>query len=321
MRTLLLFIVPPVAGAIIAYVTNVIAIKMLFRPLKEIRIFGIRLPFTPGILPKQRGRLAQSIGGMVERELLTPEILRQRLAKDEVRERIKETLSQFTENLLYKTPGELLTVHENILSEKTYSAIEKLYPVVFASVMKFISRDEIRRELESRGRVILRNIILKLNVFQRFFLSAAQYDQTLREKMPEIIDDLANNAEILLQDEKVKRILIKTASDSFCRMITGNNEKLGLLLNFSDEDKKALDDFLFQYLMNAADRQIENLLVSINIKALVSERIDSLDMLRVERIILDVMSDQFKWIHIFGGILGFFIGTFQALFSFFMRVI
>ena len=49
MNTIVLFVVPPIAGAIIAYITNVIAIKMLFRPLNEIRVFGIRVPFTPGI--------------------------------------------------------------------------------------------------------------------------------------------------------------------------------------------------------------------------------------------------------------------------------
>ncbi|MDR1636833.1 MAG: DUF445 family protein, partial [Treponema sp.] len=67
------WLVPPLAGAFIGFLTNVLAIRMLFRPLKELRIFGIRLPFTPGILPRERRRLADSIGRMVERELLTPE--------------------------------------------------------------------------------------------------------------------------------------------------------------------------------------------------------------------------------------------------------
>jgi uncharacterized membrane protein YheB (UPF0754 family) len=185
--------------------------------------------------------------------------------------------------------------------------------------MDFLRRKEIRYELESRGRVLLRNIFLKLNTFQRFFLSAAQYDLTLQEKMPEIIEDLTNNAEILLQDNKVKKILTETAAASFCRMLVSQNEKTGSLFNISRENKMELDNFLFGKLMNEADGQIENILESINVKALVSDRIDSLDMLRVEKIILDVMADQFKWINIFGGILGFFIGLFQALFSFFLR--
>lgn len=319
MRMIILVCIPPVAGAIIGFVTNAIAIKMLFRPLKEIRLFGIRAPFTPGILPRQRKRLAQSIGGMVERELLTPEILRQRLGRDDVREKVKRTLSLFTENFVNNSPNKLLSVHEKLISEKLLAAIKKMYPVFSVSVMDFLHRREIRCELESRGRILLRNIFLKLNTFQRFFLSAAQYDLTLQEKMPEIIEDLTNNIENLLHDEKVKKILTETAAASFCRMLVNQDEKIGSLLNISQENKTQFDNFLFDKLMNEADGQIENILKSINVKALVSDRIDSLDMLRVEKIILDVMADQFKWINIFGAILGFMIGLFQALFSFFLR--
>jgi len=235
MNTILLFVVPPIAGAIIAYVTNVIAIKMLFRPLKEIRIFGIRLPFTPGILPRQRGKLAISIGAMVERELITPEVLRERLSRIEV---------------------------------------SKFSPIV----SQYLRRDDIRKELESKGRILLRSIFFKLNSFQRLFISAGQYDQTLEQKIPEIIEDMIVLVENLLQDEAVKKKLL-----------------------------------------NTIDGQVENILSSIDIKTLVSDRINSLEMLRVERIILDIMSNQFKWIYFFGGVLGFLIGLFQATLTYFLR--
>jgi uncharacterized membrane protein YheB (UPF0754 family) len=313
-KTLLLFIVPPVAGAIIGFVTNVVAIRMLFRPLREVRFWGIRMPFTPGILPKQRHKLAQSIGEMVERELLTPEILRQRFARDDVREQIKNAFSLFTEKFLNKTPNELLEGRENILAKRISAAAEKLYPSFTGIVVDFLNRDEIRRELEARGRIFLTQIFLQLNTLQRFFLTAGQYDLTLQEKMPEIIEGLISNAENLLQDNQIKNLIVGTASLSFGRMI-GGLDQTSAFLNISADDKKRLDDYLFDKLMSAADGQIENMLSSLNIKALVSERIDSLDMLNVERIILDVMADQFKWINIFGGILGFLIGAFQVLFS------
>ena len=319
MRNILIFLVPPAAGAIIGFVTNVVAIRMLFRPLKEVRVFGIRLPFTPGILPRQRSRLAQSIGAMVERELLTPEILRQRLLRGDVREKIKESLSSITENLINRTPSEILEGNERFLAEKIPDILDKLYPALSAGILNFLRRNDIRRELDARGRVFLKNIFLKLNTFQRFFISAAQYDLTLEQKMPEIIDELTVNAENLLQDNKVKNTLTSAASVSINRMIFGQDNKIGLLLNINENNKAEIDNFLFQKVITAADEQIESLLASINVKTLVSERIDSLDMLRVERIILDVMSDQFKWIDIFGGILGFLIGTFQSVFNWLVR--
>ncbi|OQY17136.1 MAG: hypothetical protein B6I36_09400 [Desulfobacteraceae bacterium 4572_35.1] len=65
------FILPPLLGAIIGYVTNYIAIRMLFRPLRPWHIFGLRLPLTPGIIPSQRHKLATKMGEMVGSHLLT----------------------------------------------------------------------------------------------------------------------------------------------------------------------------------------------------------------------------------------------------------
>ena len=314
MRTLLLFFLAPVIGALIGYITNSIAIKMLFRPLREIRIFGIRVPFTPGILPKQRNRLAQSIGAMVERELITPEIIRKRLLNEEVREKTRLAIVSLTEKILYKTPKELLQGQKNLLPEKINAIIDKLYPMIKTGAVDFLKSTEIRKELESRGRILLMNIFLKLNSFQRFFLSAGQYDKTLQEKMPEIIDDLISNIEVLLSESKVKNKLLETVTLSLDKTIDGD-KNIAELININEDDKNKLDNFIFDKLVSAVDGQIENILSSISIKTVVSERIDSLDMIRVERIILDVMADQFKWINIFGGILGFLIGLFQSVFS------
>ncbi len=59
---LLPYLAPPLLGAFIGYVTNYIAIRMLFRPLKPWRIFGVRLPLTPGIIPSKRHELAEKMG-------------------------------------------------------------------------------------------------------------------------------------------------------------------------------------------------------------------------------------------------------------------
>ena len=65
------YITGPLVGGIIGCFTNFIAVKMLFYPRKEIRIFGHVLPFTPGAIPKGKPRLAESIGNAVANSLLT----------------------------------------------------------------------------------------------------------------------------------------------------------------------------------------------------------------------------------------------------------
>ncbi|OUL17655.1 hypothetical protein BV372_34825 [Nostoc sp. T09] len=75
-----LYISPPVVGGIIGYFTNDIAIKMLFRPYRAIYIGKQRLPFTPGLIPRNQERLALKISNTIMGSLLTPEEL-QNLAR------------------------------------------------------------------------------------------------------------------------------------------------------------------------------------------------------------------------------------------------
>ena len=65
-------LIPPVAGGIIGYFTNDLAITMLFRPYKAIYWGGRKLPFTPGLIPSNQERLAQRISDTIMGSLLTP---------------------------------------------------------------------------------------------------------------------------------------------------------------------------------------------------------------------------------------------------------
>lgn len=71
---------PPVLGGIIGYFTNDVAIKMLFRPYRALYIGTKRLPFTPGLIPRNQERLAKNISDTIMGSLLTPQEL-QNLAR------------------------------------------------------------------------------------------------------------------------------------------------------------------------------------------------------------------------------------------------
>ncbi|MEW5856536.1 MAG: DUF445 family protein [Cyanobacteriota bacterium] len=75
-----LYVSPPIVGAIIGYFTNDIAIKMLFRPYRTLYIGGRRVPFTPGLIPRNQERLANRVSDTIMGSLLTPEEL-QKLAR------------------------------------------------------------------------------------------------------------------------------------------------------------------------------------------------------------------------------------------------
>ena len=92
------YIATPLIGAVIGYVTNWIAVKMLFRPRKEIRVFGKRLPYTPGVIPRGQGRLARAVGNVVETQLLTPEYLGEKLLSKESEEEFKSHVQSWIDS-------------------------------------------------------------------------------------------------------------------------------------------------------------------------------------------------------------------------------
>lgn len=80
LSNLWIYLAPPIAGGIIGYFTNDIAIKMLFRPYRAYYLFGRKIPFTPGLIPANQERLAKRISDTIMGSLLTPEEL-QNLAR------------------------------------------------------------------------------------------------------------------------------------------------------------------------------------------------------------------------------------------------
>lgn len=67
--TLLIMVV---VGALIGWLTNVIAIKLLFRPIEPVKMPLLPIYFQ-GLMPKRRAEIAKSIGETVETELLSVE--------------------------------------------------------------------------------------------------------------------------------------------------------------------------------------------------------------------------------------------------------
>ncbi|MTI85674.1 MAG: DUF445 family protein [Firmicutes bacterium] len=101
-------LVSALVGAAIGYITNWIAIKMLFRPLNAKRLLGIRLPFTPGVIPKEKDRLARSIGDSVSRHLLTREYISGELLSGETEEQVRSLVRRKVSEAHGKTVQEVL---------------------------------------------------------------------------------------------------------------------------------------------------------------------------------------------------------------------
>ena len=60
-------------------------------------------------------------------------------------------------------------------------------------------------------------------------------------------------------------------------------------------------------------REVPSIVDSLNIRQIVTAKVDSLDLLRLERLLLSIMEEQFKYINLFGALLGFLLGLINLL--------
>lgn len=81
-NTYIAIVLTPLFGAFIGYLTNWLAIKMLFRPYTKwcitLPALNIKfdVPFTPGLFPKEQERLATKVAQTITHQLLTPDDIR-----------------------------------------------------------------------------------------------------------------------------------------------------------------------------------------------------------------------------------------------------
>ncbi|MGN1115607.1 MAG: DUF445 domain-containing protein, partial [Candidatus Ornithomonoglobus sp.] len=90
-------IAAPLIGAAIGYITNDIAIKMLFHPRKALYIGRFHVPMTPGLIPKEKNRIAKSLGKAVAEQLLNSEVLQNALFSDEMTDKLRGSIDVIIE--------------------------------------------------------------------------------------------------------------------------------------------------------------------------------------------------------------------------------
>ncbi len=96
---------------------------MLFRPHTEKKLWGIRLPFTPGLIPKERERIAKKVGATVGTHLLTEEVMIQAVTNERVQEELSKLIEDFILTLQAKDAS-LNEVFSALFGEHKDSIIE-----------------------------------------------------------------------------------------------------------------------------------------------------------------------------------------------------
>jgi uncharacterized membrane protein YheB (UPF0754 family) len=130
----------PVISGFIGWVTNWVAIKMLFHPRKPIRLLGITIQ---GIFPKRQEQFAIKLGKLVSEQLLSFKDIEQKIVSPENLQKLMPVVESHVDDFLRKKLADVFPVISMFIGEKTISQLkghflnelEALFPVLMKRYM------------------------------------------------------------------------------------------------------------------------------------------------------------------------------------------
>lgn len=142
-----------VIGGIIGWITNILAIKLLFRPIKPIKIPLLNIEIM-GLIPKRRDEIAKNISEVVETELISVDELIDSAIKDEdkieianmVKDKIKDIINQKMDFIPYMFRSLISGSIESLINDEVDSSIDDIKDKIVEKAKKRIDIKEIVEE-------------------------------------------------------------------------------------------------------------------------------------------------------------------------------
>ena len=205
-----------------------LAVRMLFRPRKPIKLLGLTV-FPQGMIPRHREKLAEAIGKAVGEELVSQEtVLQELFEKDFLRRKIQSVVDHYTEEILSQNYPSLSEALPENLRQPVLDAIASLQLKVAAHVERVLQSEE---TVETVSGFVHRRV-----------------DEFLSRRVSEIVDE--ENSQKILQffetrirsavkepefEQKIRDFINRRIND-----LTNTQTPLGLM--FTDDAVRLLKD-------------------------------------------------------------------------------
>lgn len=285
----------PVIGAVIGYCTNYIAVKMLFYPRKEVRIFGHKVPFTPGAIPKGKPRLAKAIGNIVANTLLTKEDIKAKILSSDAEDVAVKKITAMLEVDIHTGFTGLCS------SEESYeNAKQKISDRLTDQVMESLRHIDVGNTIAQKSQGFItdkvKGTMLEMFVTEELIASFAQ------PMGQEINHYIEQNGEAYIRDE----ISFKMNELEKCSIMD--------LCMEMDLEKEMIEQTVAGLYHKAADAVVDDMIGQMNISEIIEDKIDQMQVEDLEKMVLSVMKKELDMIVNLGALVGAILGIFNMFF-------
>lgn len=319
------YIIAPLLGGVIGYITNDIAIRMLFRPHKAKYIMGVHVPFTPGIIPKEKGRIADAIGGVISENLMNQEVLQRYLLSEDMLVKISTSIEEFFEKQKsndetveeflrhYLSHDEINCIVTSANSNITGQVREKLQDPAIGEQIAHLAMDHVADKLGSNGaQELLAGIggafgglggaaaaLFGGNFVGRFL---GMFREPTEKFLASNINSMMRNNGATIVSNMISDETNKLFDTPVSTLLKGKDEQIAQAVSTIESIyKTTINDHL------------PKILQSIDISKIVRERINEMDVNETEKLIFMVMDKELKAIVWLGALLGMIMGSINCL--------
>jgi uncharacterized membrane protein YheB (UPF0754 family) len=128
------------------WITTWIAIKMLFHPRRPVKILGLTIQ---GVFPKNQALIAEKLGQVVGKELLSFSEIEQKVTNPDNLQKLRPDIEQHIDHFLRNKLKEVFPMLGMLIGEKTILQLkdafllelENLFPILMKSYMTKLEHD------------------------------------------------------------------------------------------------------------------------------------------------------------------------------------
>ncbi len=286
------YITGPLIGALIGCITNYIAVKMLFYPRKEIRVFGHVLPFTPGAIPKGKARLADAIGNVVASSLLT---------KKDIEEMV----------LSEKIEGEVASA---MMKHLTVNLKDEICSLTGAGEEKYNEKKKALSEIISKSIVESIDVVSLMENYGAQYMKDKIYSHKLGQLISEeLIDSMAVSLGRDLEDTFNEHGLEYVSPIVSAKLDDIDSRSVEDIMIYAGMKEGHLEESIRDMYSKLVSSNSEKMLAHIDIATVITDKINAMDERELERLILLVMKKELRTIVSLGGLIGFILGLLNCI--------
>ena len=272
----------PVIGAVIGYITNDIAIRMLFRPHKAVYVGRWRVPFTPGIVPRRKDQLAAILGNAIVEKFFNADDL-EIVFTDGIADAVAERTA-----LLLRSDARLSGLRDTVSPE----AVEKLESELCIRMQAAICTAGLPEQFAEKGAEMLRDRLGSGIAGQRISDAVAA---PMAGEIENFVIEHGREFLLPLIRQEAGRIAGQPIGD-----LTA--------LIYGEDDTQLISALKSLYLRFMA-KHVRPIVERIDVGGMITEKIIEMSSEEVEDLVLAVVKRELRMVVWFGAFLGAVIGA------------